>query len=75
MAIDVQQEEAARLDIEAKAALDDILRFEDLGPIAEYLESKNYPILFDYIVSWECRLVIPQKDSVATRDSKMPVRF
>jgi len=52
-------EEARRLDLEAKSTLEELLCLGGLESIKEYLEPKNYPILFDYIVPWECRLVTP----------------
>lgn len=56
-------DEACNLDREAKASLEKLLLRWGSDTVKEYLEPKNYPILFDYLVPWECRLVTPRSPS------------
>lgn len=53
--------EIAQLEEEAKQSLSDLLRLDGSNTMKDYVEAEDYPILFDYIVSWELRLITPRK--------------
>ncbi|KAL9611296.1 MAG: hypothetical protein Q9167_004060 [Letrouitia subvulpina] len=56
---DLPNEEATLLEQESMQSLQQILQQERLGKAALY--DGDFPILFDYIVQWECRLVTPRR--------------
>ena len=55
-----------KLEAEAKDSLEELLKHGDWDRIKEYREAENYPILFDYIVPWECRLMTPREGQHAS---------
>ncbi|KAK1750149.1 hypothetical protein QBC47DRAFT_310415, partial [Echria macrotheca] len=59
--INPQDAEAERMEQEAKARLEELLKLDFTGKAAEY--RGDYPMLFDYLVNWECRLVTPRQPS------------
>lgn len=46
------------MEVEAKNELEILLKLDLSGKYSEY--RGNYPMLFDYLVHWECRLVTPR---------------
>jgi hypothetical protein len=60
---DASSDEADRLEATAKESLMRLLNLDASGAMERYLEEEDWPMLFDYIVTWECRLVTPRKSS------------
>ena len=58
--LNLESEEGHGLESEAMSSLDEFLRNASWDQIQKYQDSEDYPILFDYIVPWECRLVVPR---------------
>ena len=56
---DPNNQQAAKVEREARSIVDQSLQHEGLGKAAAYRGS--YPLLFDFMVPWECRLVTPRK--------------
>ncbi|KAK4446601.1 hypothetical protein QBC34DRAFT_496876 [Podospora aff. communis PSN243] len=54
-----RRDEALKLEKEAKEDLDQLLKLDDSDIASEY--PGNFPLLFDYLVHWENRLVTPRK--------------
>lgn len=50
---------AASLEKEAKEALNQLLKVDVSGKALEY--GDDLPMLYDYLVHWECRLITPRK--------------
>jgi hypothetical protein len=55
---------AAVLEEEAKKGLDRLLREDPSGMASEY--GDNLPMLYDYLVHWEFRLVTPRRRTIST---------
>lgn len=56
---DLYDQHAASLEQEVQATVAQLLRHEGLGKAVAYHD--NYPILLDFMVPWECRLVTPRQ--------------
>ena len=56
---DPKNQQAAKLEQEAKNSVDQLLKHESLGKAAAY--HGDYAMLFDFMVPWECRLITPRK--------------
>jgi hypothetical protein len=50
---------AIDMEREAKESLEELLKLDNHGTAEEYKD--NLPMLYDYLVHWECRLVTPRK--------------
>jgi hypothetical protein len=61
---DPEDPEALQLDRSAKESLQQLLALDGSNAMSKYRSPPNYPILFDYIVPWETRLVTPRKEKV-----------
>ena len=62
---DTSSDEANELEMTAKKSLMRLLRLDASGTMNRYLGEEDWPMLFDYIVTWECRLLTPRKESEA----------
>lgn len=56
---DPHDKNALDLEREAKDGLEQLLAVDGSGKAAEYLD--NLPMLYDYLVHWECRLITPRR--------------
>ena len=54
-------EEASKLDREAKKTLGRLLSLEDSTAITKHGEQEDYPILFDHLMPWDYRIVVPSQ--------------
>ena len=65
---DAPPDEARKMEREAIDSLNELLKLDVSGKSREY--EGDYPMLFDYLVNWECRLVTPRQAT----DSKPVLR-
>lgn len=66
---DQQNQDAARMDQEAKDLLHNLLKIDGSDSMNEFVAAENYPMLFDYIVTWESRLTTPRRRVLGTKEA------
>ena len=54
-------EEAYKLDQEAKSTLRRLLKLEDPTATTNHREQDEYPILFEHLMPWEYRILVPSQ--------------
>jgi hypothetical protein len=47
------------MEMDAASGLEELLKLDCSGKAEEYRD--NLPLLYDYLVHWECRLVTPRR--------------
>jgi hypothetical protein len=65
-----KNEEAVTLETDAKKELDSLLKLDDTAMATRH--AGDYPMLFDYLVHWENRLVTPRRASTSSEEKDSP---